>query len=287
MKIIWLFAALLTALSFSIACHRPVRPQDRAQLHNNQGIVYQQRREFDKALKEFQIAIELSPDYADAFHNLGTLYEQTGDLNRAEQNYLLSIKRDSKFSPPHNGLCSVYIRRGQFEKAIEEAKKALKLDPASEDAAYNMGLAHARKKETPEALKAFRLATDINPNSFLSHNEMGKVYLVEGKYEEAIIRFKVALEVNANFSDAWKNLAFAQYQTGDLAKALQAAKASVTSDPKSAAARKILAAIYLKQSTREPLNAQAHCEEAAKALDFSLKNISAFDGDALINFALA
>src|SRR5437016_4196428 len=94
-----LLALCLVALTLAfepLSCTRVKRPHDRAQLHNNQGVVYLNRKEYDRAKQEFKIAIELSPEYADAHNNLGIYYEQTGDLTRAEESYKNAISADHK-----------------------------------------------------------------------------------------------------------------------------------------------------------------------------------------------
>ncbi len=48
------------------------------QNHNNLGDLYARRGEYEKAVEEFKKAIELKPDYGDAYHNLANVYHQIG-----------------------------------------------------------------------------------------------------------------------------------------------------------------------------------------------------------------
>ena len=50
-------------------------------------MLYYQLGNYDNAAKEFQIAINLKPDYANAYYNLGHAYEAKGDLQSALTQY--------------------------------------------------------------------------------------------------------------------------------------------------------------------------------------------------------
>jgi Flp pilus assembly protein TadD len=49
-------------------------------LHNNLGVAYQEQGRLDDAIKEYQTAINLKPDYADAHNNLGAAHKKKGRL---------------------------------------------------------------------------------------------------------------------------------------------------------------------------------------------------------------
>ncbi len=58
------------------------------QLYIELGGIYYQLGSFDAAQNQFQIAIRLKPDLANAYYNLGHTLEAKNDLNGALQNYL-------------------------------------------------------------------------------------------------------------------------------------------------------------------------------------------------------
>lgn len=61
-------------------------PNNPQQYINYGGIFYQLGR-WDDAIRQFQIAATLKPDYANAYYNLGHAYEQKGDLQTALEQY--------------------------------------------------------------------------------------------------------------------------------------------------------------------------------------------------------
>jgi len=52
-------------------------------IHNNLGDVYARQGDMQKAVEEFKKAIEINPNYADAYHNLANTYQMMGQLDLA------------------------------------------------------------------------------------------------------------------------------------------------------------------------------------------------------------
>ncbi|XP_066397718.1 tetratricopeptide repeat domain-containing protein PYG7, chloroplastic isoform X1 [Miscanthus floridulus] len=57
--------------------------QDLAQVYNALGVSYKRDNKLDKAIQQFQKAVELQPGYVTAWNNLGDAYEQKKDLKLA------------------------------------------------------------------------------------------------------------------------------------------------------------------------------------------------------------
>ncbi|KAL6639382.1 hypothetical protein ACP70R_023112 [Stipagrostis hirtigluma subsp. patula] len=57
--------------------------QDLAQVYNALGVSYKRENKLDKAIEQFEKAVELQPGYVTAWNNLGDAYEQKKDLKSA------------------------------------------------------------------------------------------------------------------------------------------------------------------------------------------------------------
>lgn len=53
-------------------------------IYNNLGIIYAKRKEFNRAIKKFEKALQLNPNSADAYYNLSLVYREKGKKEKAE-----------------------------------------------------------------------------------------------------------------------------------------------------------------------------------------------------------
>ncbi|MBL7685113.1 MAG: tetratricopeptide repeat protein, partial [Deltaproteobacteria bacterium] len=69
-----------------------VRPHNQAIIHNNMGAQFMAQQDLDKAIFEFKTAIEISPEYVEAWNNLGLAYKYKKDYNKAVDTFKQAIK---------------------------------------------------------------------------------------------------------------------------------------------------------------------------------------------------
>ena len=65
---------------------------DSAQVFNNRGNALTHMSRFDRAIADYDQATRLRPDYAMAFNNRGIVYDHKGEYNRAIQDYDQAIR---------------------------------------------------------------------------------------------------------------------------------------------------------------------------------------------------
>lgn len=99
------------------------------QIHNNLGDVYARQGDMQKAVEEFQKAIAINPNYADAYHNLANTYEQMGQLDPAIENYRKALEINPQLWQSYQNLAAIYFNAGQFDLAVDNMKKALEINP--------------------------------------------------------------------------------------------------------------------------------------------------------------
>jgi tetratricopeptide (TPR) repeat protein len=98
-------------------------------LRNKSGIAYHQLQRLDKALKCYEQAVKLKPDYHEALNNIGTIYYSRKSYRRAISYYRRAIKLAPTQASIHSNLGMAYFARNQMDPAVEEFRTALQLDP--------------------------------------------------------------------------------------------------------------------------------------------------------------
>ncbi len=89
-----------------------------------------------KAVMLLKKACQIEPDNADAHLNLAHAYSKLKDENKAinEFNKAIELSNDpTTLVSAHLGLMAIYKKRGEFEKANEEYERAYDIDPRVEE----------------------------------------------------------------------------------------------------------------------------------------------------------
>ena len=144
----------------------------KARPHYNLGNSFNFRGKMEEAIKEYQAAIQINPEYADAYLNLGVAYASLGVEDRAER----------------------------------ALKKAVQLEPYDAEAYYNLGLLYANRKLHPLAVEQYKKAISLNPDSAKILNNFGIALAEMGRLDEAISRFQLGLRYHPEDQELRKNL---------------------------------------------------------------------------------
>ena len=117
----------------------------------------------EEALADFNKAISLDPNYAQAYANRALLYRQTGkpDLALADYNKALSI--DGNYVPAYLGRGIIYREQGHSALALADFNKAIALKPDNAQAYYQRGLLYQSQHQHQFAIDDFSTAHGARP----------------------------------------------------------------------------------------------------------------------------
>jgi tetratricopeptide (TPR) repeat protein len=163
----------------------------------NCGIAYKNNGLFDKAINDYNKAIELKPGYADAYYNRGIAYKNKGLYDTAMIDYNKAIKLNPQNSEYYNQLGIVYWKKELLDQAIAAYSKAIELKPDFESAYNNRGHAYWKKGLNDKALVDYDKAIELNPVYAGAYNNRGLVYIEKGLDDKACLDFKKAEELGS------------------------------------------------------------------------------------------
>jgi tetratricopeptide (TPR) repeat protein len=137
-----------------------------ASIRYNLGIFYLKNNWPDLAVKQFNLAIELNPDYIEAHGNRAIALEAAGSPDAA----LKSLLRLKKYYPQlaylNKNLGALYLKRKNYSKAISEYKAALSSVPSDIEALYGLGISNYYLDKKDKAEEIFRELLRICPEHY-------------------------------------------------------------------------------------------------------------------------
>jgi serine/threonine protein kinase/Tfp pilus assembly protein PilF len=118
-----------------------------ARRYNSTAIQFQQAGDLPAAIRGYQRASSLDPDYAAARYNLATAFEDVVEFDKAIDEYQKALVADPKFYAAHNNLARLYlVQRKDYATALNILNMALALKSSDPHVRYslykNRGWAH-------------------------------------------------------------------------------------------------------------------------------------------------
>ena len=106
---------------------------------------------------------ESADDLARAFFNRGRAYADRGQYDRALRDFDQAVRIDPNYADAYNSRGVAYSGMGQYDRAIEAFDLAIQLDPNYAIAIFNRGLALQNLGRTAESAEAFATAKTVGP----------------------------------------------------------------------------------------------------------------------------
>lgn len=196
----------------------------------------------NEAIKYFQKALKLQPDFPDAKRNLAqTLILVGGNAQallllekfacetpddwkiwflKAQAEINLGNERKSLFSTDralairpksatvYHLRSSINLRLGRIKDAIVDLQNALKINPNDVIALTRISLPLARQTRSHEALEVVQKAVDLAPTNVPARLRLAAQFVEMGKPEEGIYHYKAVLNIPRDNPAALEQLAF-------------------------------------------------------------------------------
>ncbi len=97
------------------------------------GLRHYKSQRFQEAIDEFNKAIELYPDFKEAYSILGNAYFRNHMYAEAAQCYDRVKQMDARDTTAYENMGVIYANRGDFQEAVREWEELLKIDPRRDD----------------------------------------------------------------------------------------------------------------------------------------------------------
>ena len=163
-----------------------------AEAHYDLGINAQASGDVRGALREFEEALKLDPDFADAHNAIAVLLHISFDKkDDAEKHYKQALEIRPTFSEAKVNLGNLYLDEGRLDEAIALYQQALNdmLYATPYIAEANLGWAYFKKGNSAQALEHLRASVTHNPGFCLGYKDLGLVQDARGDLAAACTEF--------------------------------------------------------------------------------------------------
>ncbi|TFI52074.1 tetratricopeptide repeat protein [Mastigocladus laminosus UU774] len=169
-------------------------------------------KEYEAAVASYDKALEIKPDYHQAWYIRGIALDELGRNEEAIASYdkALEIKPELHQTWYIRGITLDDL--GRYEEAIASYDKALEIKPELHQIWYIRGIALDELGRNEEAIASYDKALEIKPDGHQAWNNRGFVLAQLGRYQEAIASFDKAVEIKPDDHEAWyiRGIALAQ-----------------------------------------------------------------------------
>ncbi len=168
---------------------------------------YWKKGDFDGAITDYTRAIELDPEYAEAYDYRGFAHLNNGDIDKAIADYTKAIDIDQELTEAYKDRATAYLANSDFGNAINDYTKAIQLDPDDTNIYNYRGCAYFRNSEVDKAINDLSIAIQLNPDSADAYYNRGIAQLSLRNWEEAKTDLKTAansqLDVATEFQQSY------------------------------------------------------------------------------------
>jgi hypothetical protein len=199
--------------------------KDQAALHKNRGMVYNELKNYDSAIYDFDIAIEMNLDYGNAYWNRGLAYDGLKKYKPAINDYTKAVQ----FMEPGEDMAQVYLQRGvdyallnQKEKSDSDYHKVLKIMPEPGYYSAYAWLLLGSKNEALEQVNKFLAKAETKPDDLkYGYLNAASIYAMLNNETESLKYLDLAFKTGySDFLYLQKDKDFDNIRDGEAYKAL-------------------------------------------------------------------
>jgi len=253
-----------TALSISISPEESARVAEipsanfeayRALLQGRFALEGRSIKSFNEALAHYQRALELNPEFAQAYVAIAGAYStaledrgfsQSEALVKIEENARKALSLNPNLGHAYKFLGQVRRASGRYEEAEALFRKAFTLDPGNIHVLHGLGLTLRLRGRAQEAVPYYDRALELDPLSPIINESRGSLLRDLGQYEAAERQYRDTLLIDPEFVYTYWAMGLLYWCKGDPQAAIDWFDQAAGLSPESEIYRSWMALMYLE-----------------------------------------
>ena len=171
---------------------------DDVEAYIRRGLIWNEKKDWDHAIADYDAAIRLDPNSATAYLNRGNSRYKAKDCDHAIADYDAAIRLDPNSAAAHLNRGDCWYNKKDWDHAIADYDAAIRLAPNSAYAYLYRGVAWYNKKDWDHAIADYDAVIRLDPNSTPAYLGRGHAWYVKRNWDHAIADYDAAIRLDPN-----------------------------------------------------------------------------------------
>jgi tetratricopeptide (TPR) repeat protein len=175
-------------------------------VHYHLASYYDSEEMFDKAIEEYEKALELDPNYGYALNSLAYMYSDIGEYEKSIEYFKRYASVNPEDANPVDSVAELYFRMGRLDEAIAKYKEVLEIRPDFFQTYWRIGYIYALKEDYPQALEWCEkdIAAAPTPGAKITGYYWKAIFnYLMGNLEQSLNDCRIMFEIGEATGDAY------------------------------------------------------------------------------------
>ena len=193
----------------------------------SKGIDFYQKKEYEKAAREFEKSINLSPTSsftADTTKYLSQAYLKLEKPDKAIEAYNRGIELNRDDDNLRSALGNLLYAEERYDDAVVQYREAVRINPGLSSNHYSLGQGLMKADKLDQAETEFRTVLRLEPHSPHGNFGLGLTFARQGEFDDAIEQFETVIKKQGDYYDAYAEMGYVYADKGEIDEAEEIAE---------------------------------------------------------------
>jgi tetratricopeptide (TPR) repeat protein len=162
------------------------------------GVKADNHHQPDEAIKHYEKALHIAPDFYPACNNLGTAYLNRGSYADAEVQFRRAISLNSNDAAAYFNLGNLHYLTHHYDEGLNWVNQGLNKEPSSAFGHFLRGSLVSASGDSRQAEKELQRSLELDPKLAKAHLALVNLYLRQKRNTEAVDELQAFLKILPN-----------------------------------------------------------------------------------------
>jgi tetratricopeptide (TPR) repeat protein len=176
---------------------------------------------YPEAVRRFESALELHPNYPDLHYQLARACGKVGDREGESRELDTALRLNPQYAEAVLYQGVLWYSEGRFDEGLERIGQAVAIEPLFNQERYRFALRCHEVGDTARALANLPALMEGAPCDANFHAQFADSLVKDGRFDEAIEEYSKALDLAPSYADVHCRYGQALFETGSVEKAAE------------------------------------------------------------------